>query len=185
MRTRSLAILSLLVVVTAGCASSAATGASPAPVAVAPSAVVTPTVSPTPSATPFVSSGDEAGAHAFVLAYYAELNRAFVTGDTSRLAPYRLATCSCLKFDHEIRTAYDAGGSISGAEITVTKWVYGDHGPAFAKTAVAFSLPEVTIRIPGRKDVVEAALRVFHVLDLRRRGATWVISEIRYKAADS
>jgi hypothetical protein len=186
MLTRCLASISLLVVVTAGCSSSSSTGASAAAVSVAPTSVAaSPTVSPTPSATPFVSSGDEAGAHAFVLAYYAELNRAFATGDTSRLAVYRLGTCSCLKFDNEIRTAHDAGGSIDGAKIVVTKWVYGDHGPAFAKAAVAFSFPTITTRIPGKPDVVEAALRIYHVLDLRRQGGAWVISDIRYKAADS
>ena len=186
MLTRCLASISLLVVVAAGCSSSATHGASSAPVAVAPSsAAATPSVTPTPSATPFVSSADEAGAKAFVVAYYAELNRAFATGDTSRLGVFHVASCSCAKFDKEIRTAYDAGGSISGAKITVTKWVYGDHGPAFAKTAVAFSLPAITTRSPGKKDVFEAALRVFHVLDLRRVGGSWVISDIRYKAADS
>ena len=182
MLTRCLASISLLVVVAAGCASSSSTGASAAPVSVAPtSAAASPTVSPTPSATPFVSSGDEAGAHAFVVAYYAELDRAFASGDTSRLTPFRLASCACVKAELAIRKTYDAGGSIVGAFLRITKWVYGDHGPAFAKTGIAFYASAITDKLPGKEDVVEREIYGHYFLDLTRTAGHWTISAIRFK----
>jgi hypothetical protein len=174
--------VSAFVILSTACSSSAAHGATTAPVSAPQStAAATPTVVPTPSAMPFVSSADEAGAKAFVFAYYAELNRAFATGDTSELAVYHLVSCSCTDFDDEIRAAYEAGGSISGAKLAITKWAYGDHGPAFAKTAIEFTVPAITTRVPGKQDVVAHASRAIHVLDLRRVGSRWVISTIRYK----
>src|SRR4051812_115384 len=108
--------------VCAGCSSGAAKGAAPPPPpASSPSAParasarVSPRPTPTASATPFVSSADEAGAYAFVKAYFAELDRAYATGDVSRLATYRLATCSCVGFERDIRRYYDVGGRLVGA----------------------------------------------------------------------
>jgi hypothetical protein len=182
MLTRGLASFSLLVVVAAGCSSSATHGASPAPASGAPSAAaVTPSVEPTPSATPFVSSADEAGAKAFVVSYYAELDKAFASGDTSRLTPYRLATCICVKSETGIRSTYDAGGSIVGAKLTILKWAYGAHGPAFARTAIAFHATSLTDKMPGKKDVTEREVYGDYFIDLRRLENHWQISDIRFK----
>jgi hypothetical protein len=170
----------------AGCASSATQGAEPAPVSVAPKTVAaTPSVAPTPSATPFGSTADEAGAHAFVLAYYTEWERALTTGDTAGMLPYRLATCTCANFDRKIRTTYRAGGSFVGAQINVYKWVYGAHGPAFARTGIEFSVSKITDKVPGKKDHVEPAVYLRHFVDLRRVDNHWVISEIRYKVVSA
>jgi hypothetical protein len=186
MLTRCLASVSLLLVVTAGCSSSASHGASLAPASVAAStAAVTPSAAPTPSARPFASSADEAGAKAFVAAYYAEWDRALATGDTSEMVPYRLATCSCAKFDRDIRSTYDTGGSLVGATIDIYKWVYGDHGPTFARTGIEFSISKIIDKTPGKKDFVEPAVYLRHFIDLRRVGAHWVISEIRYKVVSA
>ncbi len=148
---RCVGAVGLLGVITGGlvgCASSPTRSAavpSSTPVArvtVAPAATpsVAPTPTPTPavSATPFVSSADEAGAHDFVVAYFAELNRAYATGDVSRLKPYRLDTCICVKKEEHIVQVYKAGGRISGVSYTILGWAFGDHGPAFARTAVHF-----------------------------------------------
>lgn len=184
MLTRCLASISLLVVVTAGCSSAATRGASPIPAstsAVSASVAATPPVSPTPVAKPFVSSADEAGAHAFVVSYYTELDKAFATGDTSRLVPYRLATCVCVKSERLIQKAYGAGGSIVGAKLTIQRWVYGDHGPAFAKTGIAFYATGATHKMLGKKDVTQRQVYGRYFIDLRRLADRWVISTIRFK----
>src|SRR5690242_5611403 len=90
----------------AGCASGGAPAAAPVGAerpARASSAAPSPPPSPRPSPTPFVSSADEAGAFAFVKAYFAELDRAFATGDVWQLEPYRDVSCSCVGFERQIR----------------------------------------------------------------------------------
>jgi hypothetical protein len=135
------------------------------------------------SATPFVSSGDEAGAYAFVKAYFAELNRAYATGDVAELATYRLPTCICVRTDKLIRTTYSAGGRITGVNFTVLKWAYGAHGPSFARTAVSFHNSVIRHVLPGKPTVVEPPLDGFYAIDLRRQQDHWVISDIRFKRA--
>jgi hypothetical protein len=171
----------LAVILLAGCSSSATQGAA-APSSVPPTAVAaTPTVAPTPSATPFASSSDEAGAHAFVVAYLAEWDHAFATGDTSKMATYQLASCFCVKAVTEINATYAAGGSYVGARFTILKWAYGDHGPAFARTAVSFQADRIVTKMPGEKDIVEPEMYGHYFLDLRRSGNHWQISAIRLK----
>jgi hypothetical protein len=143
--------------------------------------VVKPTVSPTPSATPFVSSGDEAGAKAFVAAYYAEWDRALATGDTSRMKTYRLDSCVCAKAEMNIESTYRAGGKIVGARLTILKWAYGAHGPAFARTAIAWHATAMTFKVPGRADHTDRALYGDYFIDLRREGTRWFISTTRFK----
>ncbi len=114
---RCLGAVGLLVLIGGGllgCASSptrsAAIPAAAPSVSMTPRATPSPTPTPTVSATPFVSTADEAGAHAFVLAYFAELDRAYATGDVSRLKPYRLDTCICVKNEKTHPETYAAGG---------------------------------------------------------------------------
>ena len=186
----AVSLLAVVVVALSGCASTPTTAAA----AVPPSAAVlaspsspssspspTPSASPTASATPFVSSADEAGAHAFVVAYFAELNRAYATGDVSRLATFRTATCICIKSEKLITSTYAAGGRIAGAHFTVLGWAWGAHGPAFARTAVAVEVPAVRRGVPGRPLVTEAAAHGYWAIDLRRQLGRWTISDIRVK----
>jgi Family of unknown function (DUF6318) len=182
MLTRCLASISLLVVALAGCASAAPHGATLAPVSVAPlTATPTPAPAPTPSATPFLSTADEAGAKAFVTAYFAEWDRALATGDTSRMESFRLATCVCVRAETRIKATYAAGGTITGAKLTVLKWAYGAHGPAFARTAIAFHATATTYKIPGSPDLTDPALYGDYFVDLRRSGTHWIVSDVRYK----
>jgi hypothetical protein len=128
-----------------------------------------------------VSTADEAGAHAFVVAYFAELDRAYATGDVSRLRPYRLDTCTCAKNEKLIRSTYVGGGKMAGVHFDVLKWVYGAHGPAFARTAISFSLPAISHIVPRKPVVVEPPLEGYYAIDLTRLGDHWVITEIRFK----
>jgi hypothetical protein len=162
---------------------SAAIPASAPSVSVTPRVTLTPTPTPTASATPFVSAADEAGAHAFVLAYFAELDRAYATGDVSRLKPYRLDTCVCAQNEKLIRRTYTGGGKIRGVKFEVLNWVYGAHGPAFARTAISFSLPAVSHILPGKPVVVEPPLDGYYAIDLTRFSNHWTISDIRFKRA--
>ena len=189
--------MSLLAVVggtLAGCAStptpaSAAPPSASARVSVGASASPSPSASPTPSptprasATPFVSPADEAGAHAFVVAYFAELNRAYATGDVSRLAPYREPTCICVRFEARIAGVYSKGGRITGAAFEVLKWAFGAHGPAFARTAVYFHATAIRHELPGEKSEVDSPVNGYYAIDLRRQQDHWAISDMRFKAA--
>jgi hypothetical protein len=179
--------------VLAGCASAttraAAVPSASASAVVAPSVIATPSASPSPtptptaSATPFVSSADEAGAHAFVVAYFAELDRAYATGDVSRLKPYRLDTCICVRLERRIAGVYAQGGHITGASLQVLGWAYGAHGPAYARTAIYFHSTAISHVIPGRPTETDPALKGYYAVDLRRDRTHWVISDIRFKKA--
>lgn len=160
----------------------ASASVSPSPSA-SPSLGSTPAPSPTASATPFVSAADEVGAHAFVVAYFAELNRAYATGDVSRLVPYREPTCICVRFETRIVGVYSKGGQISGTDFQVLKWAFGAHGPAFARTAVYFHVTAIRHEIPGKPTQVDAAANGYYAIDLRRQRGHWTISDIRFKAA--
>ena len=192
MRHRCLAMLLLLGVAIAGCSSSSPHAAAP-PVSpsgsvssTSPSVGVSPTPSPssvgtpTASATPFVSAGTEAGAYAFVKAYFAELDRAYASGDVSRLVPYRLSTCSCLGFERKIRGHYAVGDSIVGESTVIDNWEFGDHGPAFARTAILFHTVPVTIKSRSKQDIVIPRERGEFAIDLRRSGTNWVVADVRY-----
>src|SRR5665213_3266643 len=155
----------LLALFVSGCASGGPSGASPpsvkasASAAVPASASASPSATPSPAlATPFVSSGDEAGAYAFVKAYFAELDRVFASGDTAALAPYRIPTCICIRVEKNIRDVYDLGGRITGARLTILKWAYGNHGPAFARTAIYFYATPIVHHLPGKPDATDRAL---------------------------
>jgi hypothetical protein len=141
-------------------------------------------LTPSASATPFLSPADEAGAHAFVLAYLRELDRAYATGDVSRLKPYRLDTCVCVKKEQRIVDVYSAGGRITGASYTVLGWAYGAHGPAFARTAIRFHSAAIRHHWPERPTEVDPAIDGYYAIDLRRVSAHWAISDIRFKRAD-
>jgi hypothetical protein len=185
MRQRCLASFVLLGVVITGCSSSGTHAAAPPPVvrssAATPSPVASPT--PSPSATPFLSAATEAGAYAFVKAYFAELDRAYASGDVSKLAPYRQATCSCLGFERDIRSYYGRGGKIVGEKTFIDKWSLGDHGPAFARAGILFHTSDVTNTLPGRADSVTKSESGIFALDLRRVSNTWIFSDIRYGPA--
>ena len=194
MRRRCLAIFGLLGVVLTACSSSsphaaeppaspsrsvasasASVAASPGPSA-SPSSVAT----PTPSATPFVSAATEAGAYAFVKAYFAELDRSYASGDVSKLAPYRTSTCSCLGFEKDIASFYGQGGRLLGEQTVIDTWYLGDHGPAFARAAIAFHTTGVTNRLPGKADTFTKSESGIFAIDLHRSADTWVISDVRY-----
>jgi Family of unknown function (DUF6318) len=194
---RPVRLLAVVGVAVAGCASAPTTAAVPPPsvaVSGAPSASATgpgsasasPTPSPTPSssATPFVSSADEAGAYAFVKAYFAELNRAYATGDVSRLKLFREPTCICVRSEKLIVSTYTAGGRISGVSFAVLGWAFGAHGPAFARTAISFHMPSVRHEFPGKPSAVEPPVDGDYAIDLRRHSGYWVISDIRFKQVD-
>lgn len=185
MRQRCLASFLLLGVMITGCSSASQHAATPPPVlrssAPAPSASVAPT--PSPSATPFVSPATEAGAYAFVKAYFAELDKAYATGDVSKLEPYRRATCSCLGFERDIRSYYGRGGKIIGERTFIDKWSLGEHGPAFARVGILFHTSEVTNRLMGKPDTVTKSESGVFSLDLRRVSNSWVFSDIRYGPA--
>jgi hypothetical protein len=96
------------------------------------------------------------------------------------MAPYRLPSCSCAKVETRTKTTYGAGGSITGAQLTILKWAYGAHGPAFARTAIAFHATATTFKVPGHADKTDPDLYGRYFVDLRRVGAHWVISAIRF-----
>ncbi len=155
-----------------------------APPAASPTASPSPTPSPTPSvsATPFVSPADEVGAHDFVVAYFAELNRAYATGDVSRLKPYRLDTCICARSERLILDTYKAGGRIVGVNFEVLGWAWGAHGPAFARTAIKVHVTPGKHELPGKPTVVDPVVDGYYAVDLRREsGGYWAISDIRGK----
>ena len=116
-----------------------------------------------------------------MFAYYAEWDRALATGDTSRMATYRLATCICVNAETQIRATYGAGGSVTGSKITILRWAYGAHGPAFARTAIAIHSTATTFKIPGKADQTDPAVYGDFFVDLHRVGTHWVISATRYK----
>lgn len=177
----------------AGCASAPTSAAAAPPpsasvrasagASVTPSPTPTPTPTPRVSATPFVSAADEAGAYAFVKAYFAELNRAYATGDVSRLAPYRQPTCICVGKETGIVEAYASGGRIAGVSFNVLKWAYGAHGPSFARTAIYFQLGAVRHLSPGKPTVVDPPISGLYAIDLRRMQDHWSISDIRFERA--
>ncbi len=81
-----------------------------------------PTVSaPSPPAFPAEAAAETtAGATAFVQWWFAELNYASATGDTTRLRQYSAAECTaCQNFLDQIDGAYSAGGRIEGGAIRV------------------------------------------------------------------
>jgi hypothetical protein len=116
-----------------------------------------------------------------VAAYYAEWDRALATGDTSRMATYRLASCICVKAETSIKATYQAGGRTFGAKLTILRWAYGAHGPSFARTAIAFYATAMTYKVPGKADETDPALYGDYFIDLRRVGTHWVISATRFK----
>lgn len=185
---RCAAACASLAVVVAGCSSSPSQGAAPPPkpAASAPSTVPhqPPNPPPTPraSATPFVSSADEAGAFAFVKAYFAAVDRAYATGDTSQLVPYRAKTCSCLGAEMDIHSYYDKGGKISGESLIIDRMVLGERGPAFARVGVLFHTPAVRNFLPGKAVTMTQPESGALALDLKRTGNTYVISEVQFKA---
>jgi hypothetical protein len=187
MLTRLLSLSVLLTVVTVGCSSSSTQGASRGahpslgPSAAVPSVKTRPSAVPTPTATPFTTSADEAGARAFVAAYMREWDRALATGDTSRMATYRIDSCVCVKGERTIKATYTAGGIIVGGKLTILRWAFGAHGPAFARTAIAFHATTMTYKTPGKRDVIDRALYGDYLIDLRRAGEHWIISDIRFK----
>lgn len=186
---QAVSLLAVAGVAMAGCASTPTRAAAlpSASVRTSPTASPSPSPSPTPSPTPrasaipFLSSADEDGAHAFVVAYFAEVNRAFATGDVSRLVPYREATCTCVGQEELIVKAYSAGGQITGVNIAVLGWAWGAHGPAFARTAIAFHMPATRQELPGRPTVVDPPVNGAYAIDLRREFDHWLIRDIRFK----
>ncbi len=163
-------------------ASASASGSPAGRVSASPSP--SPTASPVAVASPFVSAGDEAGAYAFVKAYFAAVDRAIVSGNTDPLVPYRLPSCSCLGVEREIRSLYVDGVRLGGARLSILKWVYGDHGPAFARTAIHFHSTAIT-RISPKGRTTEPAIDGDYFVDLRRTGGRWIISDIRFKQTAS
>ena len=189
MRHCVLAPVALLAVAAAGCGSPAATHGAAPPTASAsttlapPNRTAAPTPTPSVTATPFVTAADEAGAYAFVKAYFSSLDHAFRTGDVQALVPLRSATCSCVRFEQTIRDVYDVGGHISGAKLTILGWAFGSHGPGFARTAVYFHASQVRNVIKGKPDHVDAAFNGYYAVDLRRTGNSWVVNDVRLKIA--
>jgi hypothetical protein len=88
--------------------SARASASAPRSASASPSAA--PSLTPTAGATPFVSASDEAGAYYFVKAYFAELNRAYASGDVARLKLFREPTCICVRTERLIVSTYAAGG---------------------------------------------------------------------------
>jgi hypothetical protein len=184
------ALLAVTAAVVAGCGSEPSHGATPPPGPPTPSSAVaspsvttspTATRTPTPSVTPFVSSADEAGAYAFVKAYFAELDRAYATGDVSGLVPYREATCSCILSEKDIDTYYKSGGRLSGARHTILKFATGDRGPLFFRVGVYFRAATITNHDPHGPARVTPALVADLFIDLSRLNNRWTMRDARIK----
>lgn len=129
-----------------------------------------------------MSPGTEAGAYAFVKAYFAELDRAYATGDVSKLEPYRRASCSCLGFERDIRSYYGRGGKIVGEKFIIDRVVFGDHGPAFAEVGVAFRTPSVKNKLPNMASTTTDPESGSYALSLRRVANRYIVSEIQYRS---
>ncbi len=186
MRRRGLAPFALLAVVITGCSSSGPHAAAPPPVVTPPAATASPsaapTPAPTPSATPFISAATEAGAYAFVKAYFAELDRALCVGGC-------FAACAVsggdvflswfrAEYSQLLRPGREAGWRV---RLFIDNWVFGDHGPGFAKAATQLSYQHGTKRLApaGVDNRRRRAERGIYVIDLTPRAQHWVLRDVR------
>ena len=100
MRLTPLMTVTLALCSLAACASSGGGASAPPPAVVTPSAQASPSAPP-PVPAPSTPATAE-GAISFVRAYYAELNHALYTDDSSELITYSKPTCPCRKLVHQI-----------------------------------------------------------------------------------
>lgn len=153
-----------------------ACGGDPAEPRVLPSETTSSSASPTPSATP---PSPAAAAEAAARRYYAELTKAYATGDVSVLRSLHAVSCPCKKLTDGIETAWKQG-SLEGGVYQVTGVRVAEANEKAAIVEVDMSVSEIVEkdrsgnvkrRFPG--DPEDRTL-----LDVVLVGTRWVVAHI-------
>ena len=151
---------------------------------------VTPSVSPTAaaSAAPVVDvpvaarAADSAGAEAFARFVYAQIERGFTARNPALVSAISAPTCAaCSRFISSISSLRDQGGRIENFRFRIVSAV----APAVADNAVrvdvTWALPNPAIWYDTKGKVVlrdGPYSRVDDEVSLRRRGESWVVTDM-------
>jgi hypothetical protein len=157
----------------AGCGGSSS-GAAVLPTRDTPTAAVP---SPTPSLT---TAQIAAEAVAFVKGYYAEINHAIATGDTTKLRAMQTDTCVCLRLTKGISDTWRSAIVREREVFRTSGYKPHDVYPAVASVTVPINGRGYTVfERDGRIRDRVPPKRVIEDVEIVRKGDAWLVSDVR------
>jgi len=175
-----MAVAAVGLVLLAGCSRPVERPA-PLPTPTAPAASGTPSPSPLlPTPSPTVTEYSPAGATAFVEYYFAVLNYAYITGDTSTLESLSAPSCkTCAEFSDGIRRNWEAG-SLQGGQVTLSNSAVPQLLPENTVVSSNYAQTESrTVADDGSilKSTAPNSGRVY--VSLRHQGSAWIVTKMQ------
>ncbi len=157
----------------AGCGGDAS-GAAVLPTRGTPTSVV---ASPTPSLT---TAQIAAEAVAFVRSYYAEINHAIATGDTTQLRAMQKPTCACTRITRKVEETWASGRVVGETFFVVRTTKPFDVYPGVVSVKVdydgrAYRVVDKAGRITSKVRARSGSEEV----EVVREGARWAVSDVR------
>ncbi|HVF18760.1 MAG TPA: hypothetical protein VNA14_00770 [Mycobacteriales bacterium] len=123
-----------------------------------------------------------AEAVAVVKAYYAEINRAITTGDTTALAAMQTGECACRRLVGAIDETWTAGHTVSEPRVFVpARFEPRDVYPAVASVTVTYATNTYELRDRGGRVVrrIDGRARIQEEIEVVKEGVRWVVSDVR------
>jgi hypothetical protein len=136
------------------------------------------TSSSTSTSTP-IARDPRAEVEAFVRAYYAEVNRALVSGRTENLARYSTSDCSCRRLIAYIDSKFAGGKTLRNARFELSGFEVIDVTSQRADVGFVISAPAYEV-LDGAGRVVERidSNSAEEVMTLLKRDQSWVVVTI-------